>query len=308
MDSKSLYRIMDFDGAQPPQFIDGVRYLYDNGLPFTGGSFDDGQDRHAWNLDQLRARVEARKASLIIISGGLGEGKTTIAVHTADYYTGRWIRFEEQIFMGGEKFIKGIKVCFEKGHAVVIYDESGDFDKRGALSRLNRTLGRVFDIFRAFKIIVILVLPSFFALDNGLFEKNIPRMLIQCSGRTRHQGNFDVYSLDRMMWLRYHAKTCIIRSDAFKKVQANYSGHFLDLHPSRSKELDRYSTKGKLDVVDLAEIKGDGLLSYADLASKLNTTHENVRRRVSKLGIVPSKIWKAKKYFTEADLARLKRK
>lgn len=302
--------IMDYEGKPVPTFDSTTRkrILYDNGLPFTGGRRENGQDRHAYNLDKLKERVDNRKATLLIIDGtGLGEGKTTFAVHHADYFEGRWIKFPEQIYMGGEKFIKGIKVCFEKGYVVIVYDESGDFDKRGALSRLNKTLGRVFDIFRAFKIIVVLVLPTFLVLDNSLFDKNLPRMLVHCHTRSKNQGNFDVYDLSRMLWIRYNSKNAVIKQDAFKKVQPNYRGHFLDLTPKRSKELDLYSTKGKLDVVDLAEIRGEGLLTYPEIASRCNRTNEWVRRKVSALKIQAVKVYKGKKYFSEDDFNRIKR-
>lgn len=280
---------------------------YNNGYPFTGGEYKPGVDLHAHNLNLLRQRVENRKATLIIVDGGLGEGKTTLAVHLADYYQGKTIDFKEQVFMGGEQFLKGMKVCYEKKLVVAVYDEGGDYAKRGALSRLNKMMGRLFDIFRAFQIIVIVVLPSFLVLDNELFDKNVPRMLIHCHGRTKNQGGFSVYDLTRMMYIREYAKKAVIKSDAFKRVQPNYRGHFLDLAPGRSRELDKYSTGGKLEVVDLAEIKGSGLSTYADMASRIGRSHEWVRRKVSELGVEHSKLYKGKKYFSEEVFNAIKR-
>lgn len=289
------------------------RLLYDNGLPFTAGAkkTEDGKlvhkDRLAYNLEKLAERVVMGKATLIIVDGsGLGEGKTTMSVHLADFYTKGDTVFEEQLYMGGEAFIKGLRVCFNKGHAVIVYDESGDFDKRGALSRLNKMLSRVFDVYRAFKIIVVLVLPNFLVLDESLFQKNIPRMLIHCEGRTSNQGNFSVYDLSRMLWIRERAKKCVIKNDAFRMVQPNFRGHFLNLPPDRSDELDRYSTGGKLDVIDVANIKSEGLLSFEELAAKLDRTHEWVRRKVSRAGFKPVKKYKGKSYFSEEVLRALK--
>lgn len=51
-----------------------------------------------FNLDILKARVINGKASLIVIDGsGLGEGKTTFAVHIADYIQGAPIDLNVQL-------------------------------------------------------------------------------------------------------------------------------------------------------------------------------------------------------------------
>ena len=40
----------------------------------------------AWNLDTLDDRIfRMNKAALIVLDGGVGEGKTTLAVHCVDY-------------------------------------------------------------------------------------------------------------------------------------------------------------------------------------------------------------------------------
>ena len=51
--------------------------LYKHGLPFS--------EKLAENVKDLIARIDLNKASLIVIDGGVGEGKTTLAVHIADY-------------------------------------------------------------------------------------------------------------------------------------------------------------------------------------------------------------------------------
>lgn len=294
----------------------GRRLLYDNGLAFTTGAKKDKEgnvthiDKLAFNLDKQKQRVfEDGFASLILVDGGVGKGKTTMDVHIADYLTGRPIKFEEQLRMGGEDFIKGLRICYDKGHIVAAYDESGDFNKRGTLSRLNATLNRVFEIYRAFKIIVILSLPTMLKLDQGLFESNLPRMLIHIEKRDRNQGTFCVYDLPRMMWIRARAadKRVVIKNKAYQMVQPNFRGHFLNLSDERSKELSAYSTKGKLDLVDLVSIKGEGLLTYQELAVKLDRNHIWVRQKISKLGIQPSKKYKGKNYFVSDVAAKLEK-
>lgn len=274
-----------------------VRVLYSNGHPFG--------DQLRLNLDKIKDRVRVGKASLIIIDGGLGEGKTTLGVEVADYFQGEPIVFELQLAMGGEETIKKIKVCYEKGRIVIIYDEAGDFNKRGALTKLNATLNRIFEIFRAFKIIVIVILPSFSVLDNALFDKKIPRLLLHCHGRSGRSGNYSAYSLYRMFWIKERMRRSVVKPDAFRQVQPNFRGHFLNLPFARSQLLDEFSTRGKLNVVDIAVIHHEGLMTYKDLALKLDRTHGWVRQKIAALGLKPRKVFKGANYFGQDVLKRL---
>ena len=52
----------------------GKRFMYNStGLPFNG--------RLAKSINDQRIRIKKKKASMIIIDGGVGEGKTTLAYH-----------------------------------------------------------------------------------------------------------------------------------------------------------------------------------------------------------------------------------
>lgn len=292
-----------------------VSWLYDNGLPFTAGPKLDSEgrivhkDKLLYNLERLEERRQAKKPTLIIIDGMSGNGKTTMTIEVADALQGRPIEFTDHLFMGGEKFIKGLRVCYEKGLVVAIYTEAGDFSKKATLTKLVRTLDRVFETFRTFNIIVIVDLPYMPKLDSGIFEKGIPRMLIHCHGRGKNSGKFSVYDAERMLWLRMRAadKTVVNKQKIYEMVQPNFRGHFKDLSPERSRALDKLSTSGKSEILQISEIASENLLNYSDLAAKLGRSHEWVRRTVSRLGVKPVKVFKAKRYFDEAALASLKR-
>jgi hypothetical protein len=109
-----------------------------------------------------------------------------------------------------------------------------------------------------------------------------------------------------MLWIRERAKKLVIKNDAFRMVQPNFRGHFLNLPHERAAKLDRYSTSGKLDVVDIANIKSEGFLTYEELAAKLDRTHEWVRRKISRSGFKPAKSYKGRNYFSEDVLRALK--
>jgi len=267
-----------------------MNYLYENNLPFN--------NEMAFNLDKQIERIESNKASLIIVDGGVGQGKTTLAVHIADYLNQKHIVFDEQLAMGGKDFLEKLRICFKKKYKVVIYDEAGDFNKRGALSRFNAMLNRTFETYTAFKIIVILVLPSFNVLDNDIFDKQIPRMLIHCMDRDAN-GHFRAFSLFKMMYLRDKMKKIVVKPQAYMFVLPNFRGHFKDLTPERSRELDRISTKGKIEELEKAEVKIDGLLNYTELASRMACSVSKVQMYLKEIGIKADKYIKARAYYNE---------
>ena len=273
------------------------KYLYKHGFPFS-------QDLDLDIQDQVD-RINSNKASMILIDGGVGQGKTTIATEVADRIQGSPIDLETQLALGGGDFIKKLKRCFKEDKRVIIYDEAGDFSSRGALTKFNHMLNRVFETYRTFKIIVILVLPSFSDLDKSLFKKQIPRFLIHCEERNNFYGNYKVYSLWHMWYLLHKMKKLVVQTDAFRFTEPCKHGHFLDLFPERSKELDRISTKNKTDILGHAEIQIEGLLSYSDLAKRLGRSIVWLRKAVSECKIKAKKKWKNKKYFDDNALNQL---
>lgn len=263
--------------------------MYKNGLPFN--------NELANNLEDQKTRIKKNKASLIIVDGGVGEGKTTLTVHIADYLNGKPIVFNEQLAMGGKDFLTKLRTCFKKKHPVIIYDEAGDFNKRGALTRFNAMLNRTFETYRAFKIIVILVLPNFNVLDNDIFDKRIPRLLVNCWARTETYGNFRGYGYYRMLYLRQKMTKLIVKPQAYSFTRPNFHGHFKDLDPERSKALDKLSTAGKMKELKGAEIGIEGLVTYTDIATKLACSIGKVQMNLRELKLKPKKYIDKKAYF-----------
>jgi hypothetical protein len=262
----------------------------------------------AENLDDLDDRVFIKnKASLIIIDGGVGEGKTTLDIHVMDYYNQKH-GFEKvdlseqavQLAIGGEDFTKKLIVCFTRKFPVETYDEAGDFNKRGSMTRLNALLNRTFETFRAFKLIVILSLPTFRVLDDDLFDKRIPRLLIHLYGRTQEQGHGRCYSLKMMNKLRARMKKLKLKGDdpnlAFS-IPPNFFIHFKDLPDDRRKALDVLSTRGKIKGLKQAEIKFEGLINYTELSRKVGRSERWVKNALSSLKISKVKVFERRAYF-----------
>lgn len=284
---------MDMDKEKPN--------LYPHGHPFS--------EVLAFNLQDLNQRVQNRKASLLVLDGGVGEGKTTLLVEVLDHLNKingcPEIQIEDekgnagpQLAMGGVEFLKKLRICFDKKLPCIGYDEAGDFSKRGSLTKFNAMLNRTFETFRAFKCIVVIALPCFNVLDNQLFDNQIPRCLIHLQNRSTKQGNFDAYGLDEINWIRYWMqKWPKHKTKAYGKVIPNYRGHFLDISPARSKRLDVVSIKNKLKILRKSEIKIEGLLSYPELAQKVDRSVVWVRKAVSDLGIKHKRTVDRAKFF-----------
>ena len=280
------------------------RSNYDNGLPFS--------EPLEQNLNDLVRRVAVEnKAAMIVIDGGVGEGKTTFSILIGDYCGGAYkkiggkyvmvkaglIDFKKQLAVGGFEFIKRMKEAFKENLHVVIYDEAGDFNRRGALTRFNAMLNRIFETYRAFKILVILALPSLDSLDAEILDKGIPRMLIHCYGRKEGYGKFKAYSLYRMYYLKHLMKKLVVKKHAYNLVDANFHGQFLNLPLERAGELEKISTGGKLDIAEYAEIKFENLVTYWDVAKQLNRSVVWARLKMNLLKLKPKKIYKKRMFF-----------
>lgn len=265
----------------------------------------------AKNIVALNDRVKSKKASLIVIEGGLGEGKTTLVAHILDYINelnGLPIIEMEgpQMAMGGASFQKKIRDCYDSELPCIGYDESGDFSKRQALSAFNAMMNRTFETFRVFKCIVVMALPTFASLDNSLMDKGIPRLLLRLNDRTSYQGNYSGYSLYRMHLLRQKmGKANCIKPFAYSQVHPNFVGHFLNLDPKRCAEMDNISSVNKLDTLRSQEVKMEGLISLPDVAVKLDRSTRWVYNAVNELNLKPNRIIKKKQYFDGNSVDKL---
>lgn len=260
------------------------------------------------NLDDLIKRVQNNKASLILVDGTIGEGKTTLGVHIADYINEKHgfppIEFEEQLALGGEQFQEKLRTCYDKKLPCIVYDEAGDFNRRGSLTRFNMLINRTFETFRAFRIIPILCLPLFSVLDSDLFNKGIPRLLLHVRDRGKTSGKFWGYSTYRMYYLRSKIEKLIVKPMAFGHTDPNFYGNFSNLDPKRAENLDKFSTKGKLQILEKSEIEQKNLLNSREICQKLGIDKGKLSLFTRKYKILPEKIVKKRHFWSQkqADL------
>ena len=210
-------------------------------------------------VNGLRARIKNNKASAVVIDGQMGEGKTTFAVKLLEEYQSRKrINYSMQYAVGGDDFIKKLELCVDNKLGAIIYDEAGDFSKKNTLSKFNKSLDMVFQTFRTYKILIIIVLPFFQDLDRGIYDRGVVRILFNCNGRTETKGFVRVYNLRRLFYLLDYMrrKQPPVRQMCYFKTTPNYREGFLDLPKERSSELDEISTLQKRERLRQANNNG----------------------------------------------------
>lgn len=285
--------------------LQGTPFLYPHGLPFS--------EILARNVDALMERIRKKKAAMIVVDGSVGEGKTTLGVHIADYVNlkygknGHWVDLDGehiQLAVGGKDFGEKLLLCHKEKLLVLLYDEAGDFDKKTTLSRFNRNLMRIFEMYRGFRILVVLCLPKFYKLENELFENGIPRLGVHTEGRTETQGNFRAFDLEQMYYIKHHAQKIIVKPKAYDFGIPNFYGHFLDLPPWRSQALDRLSTSTKRSEVRKTVLDVRNRVTLANIAKHFGMSQRWVLLRFKQLDDIGTvKTFERKKWY-EKDIIK----
>jgi hypothetical protein len=288
-------------------------YLFANGLPFD--------KTLARNLDILRDRINLNKAVLFVIDGNVGEGKTTLGIHVADYLNGAYvynhntnkytldksklIDLKKQFSMGGTAFQENLQICIEGRLNSLLYDEAGDFNRRGSLTKFNQQLNRVFDTMRTFGIPIGIILPSASVLDKALFINGVLRMCINTYGRTKYYGRYRCYSLYRAMYVMDKMKKMVVPQQAYAKTIANFYGQFLDLTPERAFELAKICDEGKKNILSANVLENRGLIPLNKLSDKLGITKQYTNYLLRKTNLKEQSTFKKMRYFDNDVYLRL---
>jgi len=270
--------------------------LYSNGLPYTDGVTD--------NIESGIKRVDNRTATVWVIDGGLGQGKTTMATHLVDYHNKikglppMDIR-GPQYAMGGLEFEEKIEVCFEQKLPCIVYDESADYNRKGAMTKFNSMLNRIFQTVRGYNCVIIMVLPCFVVLDSDLYTNDIVQGLFHLYGKKQGcYGNFKLYDQHSMMYMKRVVQKTRDPKAVYNFTIPNLVGHFKDLEKERSDLLDTVGMDKKRKIKNQARIDYEGLLSYDTLAKKLFRSVDRIRKIINLLKIQPIRTIKRVKYFS----------
>ena len=275
--------------------------LYNNGTPFDDIGVIDK------NLKSCLIRLKDRQPIVIIIDGGQSTGKTTLSIHIADrfnYHLGQEeVNLNEkeniQYAFGGDQLIKKLPFCQDNNKSCIVYDESGDYNRKGALSRFNKTMDRSMDMIRIFQVAIVIVCHDFTKLPREMIDKKIATLLIHCKQRSPGSGyaKAQVYDYSGMCWIQFYKKTEVVPEMAYNKVYPNFHFRFKDLRPDRSNKLHTLSGTHKIEQFKQSEVKLQGLLNYKELAMKVGMSEIWVKNTMRKYKIKEESIYKKRKYF-----------
>jgi len=278
-------------------------YCNTTGTPFSNEVITD-------NLKIINERVTKKNlASVILIDGGLGKGKTTTAVQMASFIQGSPIDFNKQLALGGGELMDKLIICQKEKLPVLVYDEASDFNRRGALTKFNAEVNRVFDVCRAFKVVILVVLPCVVVLDKDLFNKGIVRAVIHVADKSKNFNLCWVYSAYRACYLvrdLKDSKKNPVLGKAYLKTHFNFDFRTYDLIKDRSKELEKFSTASKLKVLRNSTVRLQGLINMDQIAEQLGMSKGWVSLTIRNHKVACKSVHHRVKYFDSAALIRLK--
>lgn len=278
-------------------------YCISTMTPFSNNVITD-------NLKKFKQRVKKKNlASVVIIDGGLGLGKTTTAVQMASYIQGSPIDFKRQLALGGAELMEKLDICHKDKLPVLIYDEASDFNRRGALTKFNAKVNRVFDVCRSFKVIIIVVLPCVVVLDKDMFNKGIVRATFHVADKSINYNLVWAYSAYRSSYLirdLKDSKKNPVLGKAYLKTHFNFDFRTYNLTEERAKELEKYSNNAKLKVLRNSTVRLQGLSNMDQLAEQLGMSKGWVALTLRSKKIPCKAVHHRVKYFDSSALIRLK--
>lgn len=226
--------------------MEETNYLYENGLPWK--DFPAGAMMK--NLKDWKRRIKNNSYASIIIASPQGRGKTTLAVEILEAYQGKPIDYNGQIAFGFQDFKSKLEYCNSKNYSVMIFDEAGEISSRDAMTRSNKDFLRILDLYRAYKIFLIICLQRVSMLDSAIMETEVIRSVCYISERKKRYAVANFYSLadmfgilGKMFFIRKHKNMPpnIAFNEAFPMLKLK----FKPLPFEQQAELDHIGMKHK---------------------------------------------------------------
>jgi hypothetical protein len=283
-------------------------FEYDNGYAYT--------DPLPAFVDRAVYKVQREHvASLILVDGGLGSGKSTMAAQMLRQIDPGFVATEESFklryLLGGTALLETAVNAHEKGAKGLIFDEAGiDLSSRSAMSTMNRNLNSFFQLYRALKLVVILVLPSLKIMDRRLLYYEIHRFQVHTHSKVH--GSYTRYRLwdtRSIFFLKERLDDRIVPRDAYFPRTGGFSnadGYSKALPKEYQDLLDKFGLEAKKD--RLLALGGKEGITIADACGRLKVTPYQLRPLLFKHGV---KMWsdpndKKTKMFSLDDFDRLR--
>jgi hypothetical protein len=280
---------------------------YDNGYPYT-------DPLPVW-LDTASSLVqEQNKACLILVDGELGQGKSTMAAQMLRQIDPGFVATEESFKLryqlGGTALLGNVVKAHSKGAKGVIFDEAGiDLSSRSAMSTMNKNLLAFFQIHRALKVVVFLVMPSISIVDRQIFKYGIHRFHVHTHSMVYGKyTQFRLWDRKATLFLRLKLEERVDPRDAYfaKTGFSNFNGWSKPLPKEYQDMLDKFGLEAKKE--RLMGLGGADGISVYDAATRLRTSVHKIRNILPKHGIRtwPDPTNNSAKMFSMEDFERLK--
>lgn len=238
-------------------------------------------------VNQGTKRIKDKFSTVFVIDGDVGSGKTTFAVLFGDMCHGQPIDLKKNLALGGEDFQVKLLKTHERAEHVLVYDEAGDFNRRAAMTKFNREMNRLFEMSRALKILVIIVLPRFYILDKQFFELNQIRGVFHIHSREKSRASWTAYTTSQAMYIKKWAEKLTVPQTAYRYGNPIAKGNFYDLEPERSRELEKISIEAKKDAISEMFVKKERL-SKEEIAKHYNFSISWVEARLREIDDIDS--------------------
>jgi hypothetical protein len=264
-----------------PVYNLGYEVKYNNGLKWN-------RDYLTENIDVQVNRTRHNHASVIVIDGLYGQGKTTLGVEIGEYISHQHFKtsfdIDNQVGKGINSFLEKLNWCIANDKHVCVFDEAGEFSKKGSMTKLNKLLNRVFEVFRATGIILIICIPSVQDLDDSQLKKGLVRFLINCFGRTdKPYSKFRVYDIERIFYIKHYMSKEVVPAKGYSKVHPNFQGYFKDLDESTRKELQLLDLKDKKGILKDKYFEAKGLIDVNTIIQETGFAYHTVLNKLKTL-------------------------
>ena len=270
-------------------------------------------------LDDALKEIDGNASlPVIFVDGAQLSGKTTLSVQAIDHVnkkTGKPIMDlnqtdNVQYAMGGEQFLRKLPQASSQGYRIMVYDEGGDYSRKGAMTRFNKTMDRAIDVMRVHRCIIIFVCHYFpKQVPSEMMDKGLVSCLIHCISRKPGQAYTEckVYEKESCAYMVNHWIKFVKVPGHIYRMTPNFRFTFQDLIPERSKQLANLGRTKKKELWDLSEVRLNGLMTQQEMASQLNLSQSWVKKKLNEIEAEAEKVLKNKKYYSQSVLEQLKR-
>jgi len=176
------------------------------------------------------------------------------------------------------------------------------------MTRLNKLLNRVFEVFRATKIMLIICIPSIQDLDDSQLKKGLVRFLVNCYGRTdRPYSKFRVYDIERIFYIKRYMSKEVVPAKGYTRVVPNFQGYFKDLDTEDRKQLKLLDLRDKKGILKEKYFESKGLVSAQDIVKETGYTYTTVMNKLRSINATSEKHG-AKNYYFKSVINRFNRR